>query len=212
MQSTTCSGCGATLTPGAQFCAYCGTAVAATTPAPLALGGSAPPLAPSPAPPTWAPTSPPPPRRRASRVLLIIVVFLVVVILVGVVALAFFVPSAPSYPIMVGALFIYSPDNACGLASNPSYYPSGFNSSLGANVSLPLYLPNFNTTSCTIHGLTTNTTGFTIVTSSIMLNGGALPGTIAGSPSTSNPTTATLVFTIETPASAYSGNVSLVFR
>jgi len=207
VQSSVCASCGATLPAGAQFCAYCGSAVTAP-PAPLASAATPPPAFAPPPPAAWTTSPPPPARRRASRVLLVIVVFLVVIILVGVVAFAFFLPTAPTSPISVPALVVYSPDNVCGLNSNPIYY-LGFNSSLSGNVSVGLYLPNYNTTTCTVHRLVTNTTGFTLT--EITMNGGPLPGSIAGSPSTSSPNNGTVEFNILTPATSYSGNVSLIF-
>jgi ribosomal protein L40E len=204
--TSTCSACGAALAPDAQFCAYCGTAVIRGS-APLASGGSAPPSF-VPGPTTrWGPPAPPPARSRGSRVLRILVVFLVVIVLVGVVAFAF-LPTAPASPISVPEFVVYSPDNVCGLSSNahaptPIAY-DGFNSSTGANVSIGLYVPNFNDSDCTIHRVVTNTTGFSIT--SITLDGAALPGAVAAYPANG-----TMFFSVLTPPNSYSGNVDLEF-
>lgn len=200
MQSLNCSGCGAPLTPGAQFCTYCGTA------APQGAAAPVPPTAsplPSGAPPaSFPPTAGPEPAaapapRRRSLGLIVIVLVVVMVIVLSVTAYAFL--TAPvSAPVRVGALEIWAPDHVCDLNATPNLYYYGFNSSTSTNVIIDVLVPNFNASTCTVHGVSTNTTGFTV-------QGTPLPLSIAAA------SNASMNLTISTPSSSYSGNVNLVF-
>jgi zinc-ribbon domain len=190
MQGPNCPNCGAPVPAGAQFCAFCG----------ASLSGAAPPLTSAPGSPSYPPppTMPyaaaPPPRPRRTRVV-IAVVLVVVILIVAVIAVAYFLFPAP--PVQVSAINIWAPDNVCGLNSNPIYY-SGLNfTSTGSSQVVDLGMPNFNSSSCTIVGATTNTSGFTISDAQIPLTIGANG-------------TASMNVTVTAPTSDYSGNLNLV--
>ena len=71
-------------------------------------------------------------------------------------------PSTPGpSTIQVGGIYIYSPDNVCGLNANPIYF-DGFNGSTAQVQTLDFPIPNYNGSACAIRSLTTNTTGFTL--------------------------------------------------
>jgi hypothetical protein len=140
----------------------------------------------------YTPSSPPPRRHRA-RVILV-VVLVVMVILIAVVAVAYFLFPAP--PIQVGAINIWAPDNVCGLNSNPIYF-DGFNGSTSATQTLDFGMPNFNATNCTVVGVTTNTSGFTLSQIQVPLL----------IPAEGN---ASMNITIQSPSSPYTGNLDLV--
>ena len=197
MQSATCAGCGAPLTPGARFCTYCGAPAAPPAASPLPVGplpSSGPPMGFPP------PAAPPPARPRRSRALMVIVIIVVIVLVLSVVAFAL-TPAASPPPIRVGELVIWAPNKVCDLnasAGSPNYYYFGFNGSTSSSVRVPILVPDFNATSCTVRGVTTNTTGFTVA-------GTPLPLIVtAGSNASMN-------LTITTPSSSYSGNVNLIF-
>jgi zinc-ribbon domain len=199
MQASFCPGCGAAVVPGAQFCAYCGTALP---------GGS--PVAPLPSPETLAPPAlassgpaypmapPPPPPPPRHRTLVLVVVIVVVLLVVGVIAFALLAPPAPA--VSVQSLVVWAPDNVCGLNANPSFY-DGFNGSTGQVQTFGLEIPNYNTTgSCTLRSVTTNTTGF-----SLTVPAGALPLTVAADQN------GTLNVTLTSPSSPFEGVVNLVY-
>jgi hypothetical protein len=191
-----CVGCGAPLTPGAQFCAHCGRPAASASPAPNVAPVASPPLptfgAAPPAPgPTYAP-GPPPPRRR-SRLVTIVVIIVVVALVLGAVGL-YFASTAPR--VDVTEINVYAPDDVCGLKGFAGYY--GFNSTPGSSLSLELPFTNANSSSCTIHGVTTNTTGFT-------LSDVQVPVTVAAEKSSA------LNLTMALPSGSYTGAVNLVF-
>jgi len=195
MQSVTCSRCGAPLLGGAQFCSYCGAPAAP----PLAAGGLpvAPvPAAPAPLPSGFEATAGPSPRPRRSHRLLVILVVVVVVVAAAGLALFLLVPAGPA--VQVGAIDIWAPDNVCGLGTNSIYY-EGYNASTGEAISLELYVPNYNGTSCTVSQVTTNTSGFTL--------SGVQTGVVV--PAHGN---ATLNLTIGSPSSSFSGTLNLVFH
>ncbi len=195
-----CMGCGAPLPAGAQFCAYCGRSVPASgggsggTP----LAASAPIGPPAAPPPIPAPASaaPPRPRRRGLRIVLIILLIVVVVIA----ALAIY---GYYTTVDVTTLNIYAPDDVCGLNVYLISY-SGFNASTGSSVPLSLLVPNNNTTSCTLHGVTTNSSGFGV-------EDVQLPGPIAGYTGGVQ-SNGTLNLTLTLPGSHYSGIVNLIFH
>jgi zinc-ribbon domain len=202
MSAQYCSHCGAPLPAGAQFCTFCGTAV---TGAPG--GGVAPPMPPpppmaGPLPSGWNIPSAPPPRRSRTRVILVIFVVIILIGAVAIVALAF-LPSS-STGVDIQGFNIWAPDNACGLNANPIGF-SGFNDTPGDVDQLQLSMPNYNSTTCTLVGMVTNTTGFT-------LSDLGLPLTIPGSPNTSNPVSENLNLTVTMPNSSFNGIVNLVVR
>lgn len=102
----------------------------------------------------------------------------------------------------VTALNIYAPDNVCGL-NLPGIYYTGFNASTGSTFPLSLYVPNNNSTACTLRGVTTNTSGFSV-------EDVQLPGPIPGN-TTGGPFNGTLNLTLTLPGSRYSGAVNLIF-
>jgi len=194
-------GCGAPLPAGTQFCGYCGRPAAAAagapgTTAPLAGAAS---LGPPPPPPSFpaAPTAPRSrPRRRWLRILIVVVV-VVIVIFAALVVYSYYTT------VDVTALNVYAPDNVCDLNGQEIFY-TGFNGSTGSSVALSLPVFNNNTTSCTVHGVTTNTSGFGV-------EDVQLPPPIPGN-TTGTAHNATLNLTLTLPGSRYTGVVNLVFR
>jgi hypothetical protein len=124
-----------------------------------------------------------------------VVVVIVVLIIVAIVAYELLAPPVP--PVQVGDINIWAPDNVCGLNANPIYY-QGYNSSTHANVTVDLGVPNYNSTSCTVVGVITNSTGFA-------LSGVQVPLTIPGGG------TGSMNLTILSPGASFSGNLNLVF-
>lgn len=126
-----------------------------------------------------------------------VVVILVVLLLVGGV-LSFLFLSAPPAPVQVFDINFYAPDNVCDLNTDQIGY-LGFNGSLSTNTTIDFGVPNYNSTACTIHGIGTNTTGFTLYNVQV-------PRTIPGM------STVQLNVTIKTPASKFAGNLNLILR
>lgn len=191
--ASTCPNCGAPLKPGGRFCAYCGAAVA--QPLPSAPAGLPYGSATGPAPFAGTPA----PRRSKNRAIAIVVV-VVLVIAGGIGAYLYY---AQTQNVDVNGFYVYSPDNVCGLALVPTAW-TGFNDTPG-NTDEILFspstgggVPNYNLTSCTLRGVTTNTSGFGI-------SGPSVPLTIASEGS------GTLYFNISLPGSSWSGNVNLIF-
>jgi hypothetical protein len=120
----------------------------------------------------------------------------VILIVISVLAYAVFAPSS-SPPIQVANMNVWAPDNVCGLSANPIGY-QGYSGSTNTSTAFELEVPNFNSTSCTITSVTTNTSGFAL--SDIQE-----PLTVPGSGNT------TMNLTISSPDVAFSGNLSLVF-
>lgn len=196
MSSTYCSNCGAALTPGAQFCAYCGSpsptmASGSPPPAPLPSAGPAPP--PYPPYPAMEPTRPPAARRRRGLVIAIVVVVLIAII--G--GIAFYELTAPD--VDVNSFIVWAPDNVCGLNEpNNLIAYEGFNDSPGVTDYFQFDVPNYNATTCTIVSATTNTSGFTVSDATV-------PLAIASNG------TGTLSLNLTLPGSSWSGSVNLVF-
>lgn len=119
------------------------------------------------------------------------------ILVIGAVAYAYL--AVPKPPVQVQNIYIWSPDNVCGLNSDPIYYP-GFNSSTGANQTLDFYMPNHNSTGnpCTIKKVVTNSTGF-------MLYNVQVPLTIPYKG------TVQMNITIRSPTTSFNGNLNLVF-
>ena len=121
---------------------------------------------------------------------------MILVILIAVVGYVIYESVAPV--VSVTGINIWAPDNVCGYNSNPiGYY--GFNDSPGVTDSFSFPLPNFNSTACTIEGVTTNTSGFELSNVGVPLT---IPGGANG----------TLDASITLPGSAWSGYLNLVFR
>src|SRR5271170_3037728 len=155
MQGSTCPSCGASLVPGAGFCSYCGAAIPIpSAPLPSSGGFDSPPMASAGPSMPYAP-APPPQRRRRWR--LIIVVAVVLILVIGFLACAY----VESPQVAVGAILIWAPDNVCGLNSNPIYY-SGFNDTTSNTQTIDFGVPNYNATPCTVVGVATNTSGFSL--------------------------------------------------
>lgn len=194
-----CPGCGAPVAPGAAFCTYCGATLPTAPTAPLA--STVPPWSTGPVPAApgypFAPiASPPHPPKRRSRLIVAVVVVVVVLLVVGVIAFIFLASPAP--PVQVEDIFVYSPDNVCGLEFTGVYY-QGFNGSTGENQTLEFGVENYNSTSCTVHVITTNTTGFKLYHPQVPRKIG--PGA-----------TEPLNITIISPSTKFVGNLNLIFR
>jgi hypothetical protein len=130
----------------------------------------------------------------------VVVVVIVLLLGAGIVASLFLISPPP--PVQVEEIAIYSPNNVCGLNVNGiAYY--GFNSSTSANQTLDFPVPNYNSTSCTVHGVTTNTTGFSITYAQVPLTIPA--GNAQGS------VNASMNVTIISPPSSFSGVLNLIF-
>lgn len=124
-------------------------------------------------------------------------VVIVVLILVVVSISAYEYYTTPPPPIQVAFFNIWAPDNVCGLNANPiSYY--GYNWSTSTAETFEFPVPNFNATSCTIHSVVTNSTGFS-------LSAVQVPLTIAGNG------TQSMNITVTSPGSSFSGSVNFVF-
>jgi len=102
----------------------------------------------------------------------------------------------------VTALYVYAPDNVCDLNVYAIYY-TGFNATTGSTFALSLPVPNNNSTSCTLRGVTTNTSGFGVEDLQLP---SAIPGNTSGTLHNG-----TLNLTLTLPGSRYSGNVNLIF-
>jgi hypothetical protein len=142
-----------------------------------------------------------PASRRSKNRAIVIVVVVVLVIAGGIGAYLYYVQTQN---VDVNAFLSYSPNNVCGLAANPVSWTPGFNDTPGAVDEFEIPVPNFNFTSCTVHGLTTNSSGFSISGQDVPL---AIPAaTISGGPGSGN-----LFFNLTLPGSSWSGNVNLIF-
>ncbi len=132
---------------------------------------------------------------------MIIVIVVVVILLIAVVA----IELLPSPSVRVAGIYVWAPDDVCGLQSNPindGGYPvpyGGYNANISETDLWTFDVPNINATACTIHSVTTNTSGFSL--SAIQV-----PLTIPG-----GDLNASLNITITTPSSSFSGNLNLVF-
>ncbi len=133
-----------------------------------------------------------PPAKRRSRLLVITAVIVAIVLVIG--AVGFLLLLAQTPVVDISDINVYTTDNVCGLNGFPGYY--GFTSGGGLN-ELTLPITNGNTTSCTIEGVTTNTSGFEVTQAQVPLDLG--PGA-----------NSTLNVTIEFPSS-YQGVLNLIF-
>jgi hypothetical protein len=140
------------------------------------------------------PSRPPASRRRRGLVIAVIVVVLIAVI-GGIVVYELTAPNVD-----VNVFLVWAPDNVCGLNEpNNTIAYEGFNDSPGVTDFFQFEVPNSNATTCTLIGVTTNTSGFSV-------SGVGLPGPIAGFGN------GTLSLNLTLPGSSWSGNVNLVFR
>jgi hypothetical protein len=200
---TNCPACGAPVAAGSGFCTYCGASLTGpSSPLPAASGLIPPP------PPSMGPSSPyaggpSRPVRRRSAVLIALVVVVVIVLVAG--GLAFFLLPSSTPPVQIAYIVIYAPDNVCGLNLNPPVAYYGYNSSTSANLTLDFPMPNYNATACIVHGVSTNTSGFSVPYAQV-------PLTIGGSPSGPGSTTGSMNITIVSPSSSFSGNLDLILR
>jgi hypothetical protein len=127
----------------------------------------------------------------------VVVVLVVVILLVSAVSVYGYYTTVD-----VTAMNVYAPDNVCGLNIYEIYY-TGFNASTGSAFALSLPVPNNNTTSCTLRGVTTNTSGFGVEDLQLPP---AIPGNTTGTVYNG-----TLNLTLTLPGSHYSGVVNLIF-
>jgi len=89
---------------------------------------------------------------------IVIAAIVVVIVVVAIIAVAPYV-TPPSAKVSVSSIYVWAPDNVCGLNSTPIYYP-GFDDTPNANDAFTLTIPNYNSTPCTLRSVTTNTSGF----------------------------------------------------
>lgn len=211
MAAQTCPRCGGANPPSAAFCQYCGNALPPAPSAPLPSGPAA---APPPGAAAWAPPgysasaygqgpyppSAPPPRPRRHLLLWILVGFVVVLIVVAAVAVLT-APPAVTYTVVVTGINIDSSDNVCGLNGATA---QGFNASTNQSVSLTYAISGANnsagtgTLACNITSVVADTAGFTV-------SGANTPLKI---PANASPL---LSFNVETPATPYTGVLTLSF-
>ncbi len=121
----------------------------------------------------------------------------IVVVVVIIVVLAVFVFTSPRPKVHVTEIDVWAPDNVCGLEANPVSY-DGFDDSPGGIDAFSLELPNFNSTTCSLHSVVTNTSGFG-------LSNVQVPVTVLGGHN------GTLDLTITVPGSPYNGILNLVY-
>ena len=195
MQAAYCPHCGAPVSPGSQFCSYCGTAIpGGSAPLPSALGPNLPPTPPPASTMPYGSGSGRPPRRHRGVIIAVIVVVLILIVA----GVAFVVLSSHSDPIQVAFINVWAPDNVCGLNTYPIGYYGYNDTSTGATQIFDFPVPNYNVTPCTVQSVITNTTGFSLSAIEVPL---PIPGNGTGS----------MNITITSPSSDYSGNLNLVF-
>ena len=119
------------------------------------------------------------------------------VIVVIIVVLAIFVFTSPPPKVHVSEIDVWAPDNVCGLGKTPVSY-AGFDDTPGGVDAFALQLPNFNSTSCTLHAVTTNSSGFS-------LSNVQTPVTVSGAHN------GTLNLTIALPGNPFNGPMNLVY-
>lgn len=145
-------------------------------------------------------TGTPASRRSKGRAVLIVVV-VVVIILAGI---GVYVYYEAGQSVNVNQFVVYAPDNVCGLNTNQIVFTPGFSDAPGASDAFEFQIPNYNGTSCTIRGVTTNTSGFSFSDVGVPVTG--TPATLG------NPGYGYLNLTINLPGSAFSGNLNMIFR
>lgn len=131
---------------------------------------------------------------RGLRITVVVAVAVIAVVVAVLLILAFVLP-APK--VEVTTIFVWAPDNACGLNANPISY-DGFTDSPGAIDAFALQIHNFNSSACMLLGVTTNTTGFGL--SDVQV------------PVTVQPLgNGTLDLTMSLPTGSFNGLISLVY-
>jgi hypothetical protein len=121
-----------------------------------------------------------------------------IVVIVVVVAAIAVLPYAVHAPqVNVRGINVWAPNNVCGLGTNPVYY-AGFSDAPGGEDAFVLQVHNFNSTPCTVHGATTNTSGFG-------LSNVETPVNVLGNQNGS------LNLTILLPAMSFDGWIDLVY-
>jgi hypothetical protein len=131
---------------------------------------------------------------HALRIIVVVAVAVVAVVIAVILVLVFVIPTPK---VQVGEIDVWAPRDVCGLGANPVFY-QGFNDSPGSSDSFALQVHNFNATSCTITGVTTNTSGFGLADVGVPLT---VPG---GGNSTLN-------LTVVLPGSSWSGSLNLIY-
>ena len=121
-------------------------------------------------------------------------IVVVIVVIAGIVVVVF---RTPPTTVHVTEIDVWAPTDVCGLSANPVSYP-GFDDSPSASDAFGLQLPNFNATPCTVHSVTTNTSGFG-------LSNVEVPVTVPGGGN------GTLNLTVVLIGTAYSGPLNLVY-
>lgn len=121
----------------------------------------------------------------------------VVVVVVGLVAASPYVTPHVAQ-VTVTEFDVYAPQDVCGLNSTPIYYTPGFSDHGGASDAFRFDLPNYNATSCTLRGVTTNTTGFALTDVQV-------PVTVAAGQ------TGYLNLTVVLPAGDFNGPLALIY-
>lgn len=125
---------------------------------------------------------------------------MVVVVILLVVAVVAGLAYEASQTVSVTSIYFNSPDDTCGL--NNTVYPEGFNVSLGqtAQVGFQMYGNGTfgNSSACTVHSVTSDTSGFTIVSQNTPLVAPA------------NTETTVLWVNITVPGSAFNGAITLI--
>jgi hypothetical protein len=121
----------------------------------------------------------------------------IAIVVVIIVVLAVFVYTSPPPKVHVSEINVWAPDNVCGLGATPVSY-NGFDDSPGGIDAFALELPNFNSTPCVLHGVTTNTSGFS-------LSNVQIPVTVSGAHN------GTLNLTVAVPGSPYNGPLNLAY-
>jgi hypothetical protein len=123
----------------------------------------------------------------------------VVILVLGVVSFLA-IPPAPPVNVIVTGINFDSPDNACGLAGATDY---GFNASTNQSLPFTYQISGANNTTsggtmaCTISGITTSTSGFTITGANVPLS---IPANASQ----------LLSFEVNTPALPYTGVLTFV--
>ena len=136
------------------------------------------------------------PRARRTRLVIAIVISVVLLIVLSLVAYELFVPGPAS--VHVQSIVVWTPDDVCGLETNLIGY-HGYNTTVKSEVSVEIQVPNFNASKCVVHTVTTNSSGFS-------LSDLHLPWEIPASGSN------TTHVTIQSPGSAFSGDVNLILE
>ena len=139
-----------------------------------------------------------PASRGAKRRAVLVAVIVVVLIIAGVGA---YLVYESTQTVNVNQFLVYSPGNVCGLGLNPIAY-NGFADVPGGIDEFEFQVPNYNLTTCTVHDITTNTSGFAFADENrpISISG----ATVAG------PGYGYVNITIHLPSSVFSGNLNMI--